>query len=349
MIELKNNKLEIAFPEVHNQAHLTIDFQRTLRLPDDSKTYPLPPGFGSFPLVHVDDYADNIPESWLDRGGLIMPMYQAEALWLHFFSEYIFERGTFYPFAIKVYTGKINAVTGNTYAHGLNRNPQDYLVAPDQPWIDGYCVAKGLIKQFVATALGDGYTAEEQLTGQADIGGLQLVVYPMKAGVFERQFPRRPELEGSYRSRDGSSWGAASGSGRIKHMSMGLAPGGLMKQTINKDRFDLNDWDLSAQSRCFIHIANSKDWLEITGQHPPMRPPTAADYTTAGLPWFDYYDADAKALKGSKTLNKLKSVFQMNPDNALPENESCTPNSPIKLRSKDAVREGKKDFWGDLN
>lgn len=31
-----------------------------------------------------------------------------------------------------------------------------YLVAPDQPWLDGFCVQKGLIRQFVAMPLGQG-------------------------------------------------------------------------------------------------------------------------------------------------------------------------------------------------
>ena len=31
-------------------------FQRTLRIPDDGRDYPLPPGLGRFPLRHIDDY-----------------------------------------------------------------------------------------------------------------------------------------------------------------------------------------------------------------------------------------------------------------------------------------------------
>jgi hypothetical protein len=41
--------------------------------------------------------------------------------------------------------------------------------------------------------LGAGYSAEEQLTGEAEYGGLQMLVYPMKAEVFERRFPKREE------------------------------------------------------------------------------------------------------------------------------------------------------------
>jgi hypothetical protein len=33
-------------------------FQRTLRIPDDGKLYPLPPGLGSFPLRHLQDYEE---------------------------------------------------------------------------------------------------------------------------------------------------------------------------------------------------------------------------------------------------------------------------------------------------
>ena len=61
MIELKNDTLKFSFPEVHPEARLEIDFQRTLRIPDDGDTYPLPPGLGRFPLRHVDDHAANVP------------------------------------------------------------------------------------------------------------------------------------------------------------------------------------------------------------------------------------------------------------------------------------------------
>ncbi len=62
MIELIDDELLFRFPEVHEDAELWIEFQRTLRIPDDNREYPLPPGLGQFPLLHVDDYADQAPE-----------------------------------------------------------------------------------------------------------------------------------------------------------------------------------------------------------------------------------------------------------------------------------------------
>ena len=39
-----SGKLTFRFPEVHEDAGCSIVFQRTLRIPDDEKEYPLPPG-----------------------------------------------------------------------------------------------------------------------------------------------------------------------------------------------------------------------------------------------------------------------------------------------------------------
>src|SRR5215510_10844073 len=123
MIELKNDVLQFHFPDVHPDAGLTISFMRTLRIPDDDRVYPLPPGFRRFPVRHVDDYAHNLPPSWLEHGGVMLPMYQAEALWMLF-------HGTEYPLAIRVATGKVDALTGKPWQLGLAREPQNYLVYP---------------------------------------------------------------------------------------------------------------------------------------------------------------------------------------------------------------------------
>ena len=114
MITLENDRLEFRFPEVHKEACCSIEFQRTLRIPDDGADYLLPPGLGRFPLQHLDDHAPRLPEEWHRRGGVVIPMHQAEAMWINF------ESGSGYPFAVKVATGKICAITGDT----LGRSPE---------------------------------------------------------------------------------------------------------------------------------------------------------------------------------------------------------------------------------
>jgi hypothetical protein len=343
MIELKGNRLVFSFPDVHPEAKLHIEFQRTLRIPDDDKTYPLPPGLGRFPLRHVDDHAGSIPAEWLEHGGVMLPMYQSEALWLNFSPSFLRDNGTSYPFAIKVAAGKIDAVTGESWSDGLHRRPQDYMVAPTQPWLDGYCVTKGQIRQFVAMPLGAGYSAEEQITGRAEHGGLQIMVYPMKREVFERRYPRGRTLP---RRRFRDSFLAGESPLAMRSFGMGLAPGGRMRQEIFDDPYALDDWELDSKSRCFVHIANSPLWHAITHELPPTTPPTAKQYTQAGLPWFDYYIDSASPLPGSPILQKLKSVFNLGKEKGdvpLPENESVETDVVVKLRSglkKDEVREG---------
>ena len=132
---------------------LQVSFMRTLRIPDDGRTYALPPGLGRFPLRRVDDYSGRVPREWRRQGGVFLPMYQREALWIHFSTM----NG---PSAVKVGVGKVCALTGARWSDALHRRPQDYLVVPDQPWLDGIVVRKGVIRQFVAMPLGLGYTVE---------------------------------------------------------------------------------------------------------------------------------------------------------------------------------------------
>ena len=320
-IELSNDQLIFRFPGVHEEAKVVIEFQRTQRIPDDNREHYLPPGLGRFPLSRVDDYPDNLPETWSQHGGVFLPMYQAEALWINFHG--------YYPMAVKIAAGKVNAVTGEAWSEGLTREPQDYMVVPGQPWLDGFCVEKGLIRQFVAMPLGEGYTPEEQLTGEAEHGGLQIAVYPMKRSkyeerqgwnVYERRAPT-PMLQDS---------------------EMGLAPGGLMRQEIYEDEHGIDAWDTTTYSRCFVHIVNSVQLFHLTGCQPPEKPQTAQDYTDAGLPWFEYYGGDLKALEGAKELAGLDSVAAVKlkkGEGFLPDNDPVKPAVVRKL-NRSMVREG---------
>ncbi len=327
MIELKQNSLVFSFPEIHPKAQCTIEFQRTLRLPDDNQEYPLPPELGQFPLMHVDDLGDKLPAAWEQRGGVLLPMYQSEAMWINFSTDY--------PFAIKVAAGKINAVTGDAWSNELHTDPQDYLMIPKQSWLDGFCIAKGKIRQFVAMPLGDGYTAEEQLTGAAEHGGIQIIAYPMKLEAYkELILDRMNVVKFSRCSKE-----------RVDKSSveMGLAPGGLMRQEIYEDHYGIPTWDTNAYSRCYVHAVNSLAYRSLTGDNPPGNIPSAKDYAEAGLPWFDYYDDSASALPGHKTLAGLDSVAAMGikkDENPLPEKESVKPVS-VKNLGADKVRKGK--------
>ncbi|MGW0562457.1 hypothetical protein ACWDZ4_18005 [Streptomyces sp. NPDC003016] len=147
---------------------------RTLRLPGKG-THPLPPGLGDFPLRRVEDYAGAVPREWSARGGVMLPVYLREAMWLSF-------AGTAEPGALQVGVGKVCAVSGKAWSGRLSRNPQNYLALPRQPWLDGINSGTGTVRQFVAVPLGMGATVEGQVTGEEKWGGLQLQAWPLKDG-----------------------------------------------------------------------------------------------------------------------------------------------------------------------
>jgi hypothetical protein len=339
MIVLDEDRLVFTFPEIHSRARLDITFKRTLRIPDDNKLYPLPLGLGAFPLEHIDDFAENVPPEWIGHGGVMLPIHQAEAMYIEFDSQYIGPHRTRYPFAVKVAAGKINAITGEAWRNDLVRDPQDYVVSPGQAWLDGYYSADSTVRQFVAMPLGDGYSAEGQVGGKENIGGLQIVVYPMKREAFERHWPERPE-----RASENIEYSSVRFSRSRSFKGMALGVGGRMRQDVYKDCYDFPEWETGTFNRCFVHLANSKQWKLITGQSPPTKSPSPKDYSRNELPWFEHY-ADLNILSGGTVLGRIKGIFgigQNRNQDALPGNDPLTPKKIIKTgphQSPDQVRE----------
>ena len=93
-------------------------------------------------------------------------------------------------FAIKIYLGGVNAVSGEPAIENMatrlrrlelaknNKSIQDYVVTPQQRWLDGVASETGHVRQFVAMPTGSGYSVEAQITGQDLVGGLQFEITP---------------------------------------------------------------------------------------------------------------------------------------------------------------------------
>jgi len=269
----------------------SIEFQRTLRIPDDDKIYPLPPGLGQFPVNRVADYIDSVPDNWKKSNSFFIPIYQREALWLGFNGAY------WKPNAVKIGVGNINAISGEVWDEKLHDNPQNYIVCPDQPWLDGINVGEGFIRQFVATPLGLGDTIEAQLTGVEKFGGIQILVYEPKPGKFPDQPP--PESDIVLETVSMTSSG---------EYEMGLGAGGKMQQKIYPDEYGIETWDLENYGSIFVYIVNSEKYREITGLEPPPTPISAQVYTEYGFPWFSLYDEEKGDLPASARLAEVKTI-----------------------------------------
>jgi hypothetical protein len=303
--------------------HFSVAFQRTLRIPDDDNTYPLPPGLGTFPICRVEDFEDRVPDSWKEHGGVFIPMYQREALWLSFGGAH------WRPNAVKVAIGKINAITGEPWDEKLHKSPQDYIVCPDQPWLDGINAGSGYIRQFVAMPLGMGYTVEAQVSGKEEVGGVQFMVFDPKPGKFPEEPPPEPD-------RDEMLYCCCCEAGGAE---MGLGAGGKMKQSIYPDEYGVRVWDKTNFGRVYVHIANSMVYREITGREPPPTPISARLYTEHGFPWFDLYDEDKGDLPASKKLKKVKSIKKMDKAKGFTPQQD---DSSVKVPKKQVKKLGKR-------
>ena len=81
-----------------------------------------------------------------------------------------------------------------------------------------------------------------------------------------------------------------------------------MRQEVYTDDHPLADYDEHSASRVFVHLCSAAQWTAITGEVPPPTPVDRDAYVRAGLPWFDYYDADAADLAPPENLAKVKTV-----------------------------------------
>jgi hypothetical protein len=160
---------------------LKISIIRTVRVPDDGKTYQLPPNLGRFELIQEKDK-------------IYMPMYQMEAAWINFGHTQYED-----SYAVKIGAGNVNAVSGKQWVAPLeggigklSQFPQNYIIAPLQYWLDGVKVKSRehdynlncethLVRQFVAMPNDDEMTIESQLLKEGKIdkieGGLQFEIY----------------------------------------------------------------------------------------------------------------------------------------------------------------------------
>ncbi|AJE87648.1 MULTISPECIES: hypothetical protein [Streptomyces] len=287
-----------------------VRFMRTLRLPETG-THPLPPGLGEFPVRAVADYPQSAPPEWLRRGGVMLPVYLREAMWLSFGVD------SGEPAALQVGVGKVCAVSGRPWSDTLDRSPQNYLTLPRQPWLDGINSGKGTVRQFVAVPLGMGATVEGQLTGEETWGGLQLQSFTLRPPVLDawraEEAARRAELARG--AVEFGGWGAAPppAPGGAAPMAaagaaMGMGAGGTMRQEVYEDERPPTDWESSAAGRVFVHLVTPPQWRLITGEEPPPSPVDRAAYTRAGLPWYDYYDESGTDLAPSDGLASVKPV-----------------------------------------
>ncbi len=250
--------------------NLSVSFQRTLRVPDDERTYRIPPGFGDFPICRVEDYLGSVPESWKEPGAMFLPVYQREAVWLNFDGAY------WRPNAVKVAVGDSSAITGRSLRHGLDSEAQDYIVCPDQGWLDGTSGSDGFTRQIVCGPPGE---------GPEDACCIRLIVHEPKPGRFPEREPRE-------------KFGAIMACCLAASEETGSPAVGRMRQMIRADEHGADSWDEDNYGEVTVRLVTSAAYGEITGSALPPTPVSARIYEEYGLPWLAVYEEECDAPEG---------------------------------------------------
>jgi len=296
-------------------------FHRTVRVPDGRQPSNLPPSLGRMDLYPVAKYAKRCPENW-EKEAYFLALHETEAMWMSF-------RPLANPVAMLVGAGGINALTGEKL--GITLEKDNYLVAPPQPWLDGWKDKDGTVYQFVATAYkkGQGITVAERLMGEeSKTGAIGIAFFnpkdPLKLKV------KSTPLEGYTHSLtdDNFKWKGSEFDLFSKHIvqssaaasrrritlgverlrtafdEMGIGRGGKMIQKIYPDPHGLDVWEQSPWATLACYLVNAEVFEEITGEKIP-KPVSSENY--AG-PWFGLNDKAEDDIAGTNKFTGLKSA-----------------------------------------
>ncbi|KAG9200675.1 hypothetical protein G6514_006855 [Epicoccum nigrum] len=212
------------------------------------------------------------------------------------------------------------------------------MIVPGQKWLDGVAVAPGKVKQFVAMPFNSGHSIESQLIGKDTGGGIQFEVTPYRSKlpsaasrpptsalklhkegipldqqglILDGKILEDSKTVGDYRIQRKSTLYLVlrlHRGGLPPEQPMSVAAGGAIEQSITPDNHG-EDW-LPFRTTVFnVQILNAAFYHAVTGEEPPTRPMTAAEYAELDLLFFKLYEEPSNvhgAFDAVKSVAKLK-------------------------------------------
>lgn len=312
--------------------NMEVVFHRTVRVPDGRQPSNLPPSLGRMDLYPVAKYAKRCPANW-EKSAYFLALHESEAMWMSF-------RTNVHPVAMLVGAGGINALTGEKL--GITMEKDNYLVAPPQPWLDGWKDKDGTVYQFVATAYqkGKGITVAEQRMGEESKTGAIGIAFFDPKDPSKLKLKQSP-LEGYTSSLFGNEfkWTPSAGSGDLtcafsaefleqhpaacmaaaevaapasaklgraqtKFDEMGIGRGGKIVQKIYPDPYGLKVWEQEPRATLACYLVNAEAFEEITGEKIP-KPVSSEQYSGK---WFGLQDKSEGDVAGTDKFTGLKSA-----------------------------------------
>ncbi|KAL9647331.1 hypothetical protein ABK040_011697 [Willaertia magna] len=193
--------------------------------------------------------------------------------------------------------------------------------------------------------LGEGYTIEGQVTGEENVGGVQVICYRPKESERLKKFPKitaplmKKECEKMSKKKmclSSSLSAPRCRSAKSEAKELGIAAGGRIKQNIVKDAYGEEFWDVDSKSRIFIHIVNSEMYRQITGENPPNTPVSAQTYSSYNYPWFDWYNENLETIRKSEILENVKSVSEIDQEKY---GVSLQNNTTVKINNVKVIKD----------
>ena len=132
----------------------------------------------------------------------------------------------------------------------------------------------------------------------------------------------------------------------MKNLELGIAPGGLIRQTIVADPYSPDSWEPERSISFNVQMLNSELFHQVTGQAPPPTPITAQTYADHGLPFFKLYEeksgieGDFKGVKSVKAMDNAKDTTK--DGQSLEADEPAISNPMIVLNPDGALKRGFK-------
>ncbi|KAK6194028.1 pyridoxine biosynthesis protein [Pestalotiopsis sp. IQ-011] len=115
-----------------------------------------------------------------------------------------------------------------------------------------------------------------------------------------------------------------------KVKEMGIAAGGLIRQTIEPDGHPADTWDVGAAILLNLQILNSESFSEATGLPPPTTPVDAATYASHGYPFFEIWGEERTGVAGE--FGEVKSVAQIEAERARERGEQKPEEESVPQR-----------------
>lgn len=138
---------------IHNDFQITVHKTQLVEVND--KVHKLPPDLGTVKGYKVADYF--CPPTW-SKDGYFITLEENQAIYFDFQDN---EQCACLPFIQKVNPITLEQIN---IEKGLSKeHMQNYLVCPDQKWLDGYCNESGVVYQFLITKEGLGFAVSENV------------------------------------------------------------------------------------------------------------------------------------------------------------------------------------------